>query len=70
MGLVDGKSKAYRTRRRLMLEMLEGRLAMTAEGQTFTVDQTIDTSGLLGTITGTIQWGDGTSSVATLLNPP
>lgn len=70
MGLVDRKSKAYRSRRRLMLEMLEGRLAMTAEGQAFTVDQTIDTSGLLGTITGTIQWGDGTSSVATLLNPP
>jgi len=52
------------------MEMLENRLTMTAEGQSFAVDQTIDTSDLLGAITGTIQWGDGTSSAATLLNPP
>ena len=70
MRLADRKRNAHRSRRRLMMETLESRLAMTAEGQTFAVDQSLDTSGLLGTITGTIQWGDGTSSAATLLNAP
>lgn len=70
MGPAYRTSKVYRSRRPLLLELLESRLTMTAEGQTFVVDQNVDTSGLLGTITGTIQWGDGTSSVAALLSPP
>jgi len=43
---------------------------MTAEGQTHTFDQTVDVSELMGDITGTVQWGDGTSSPATIASKP
>lgn len=52
------------------MESLDPRLAMTAEGQTYALDQTLDVSELAGDISGTIQWGDGTSSTATIASKP
>ncbi len=43
---------------------------MTAEGQSFAINQVVDTSGLGGAISGTVQWGDGTSSVASISAGP
>jgi PKD repeat protein len=43
---------------------------MTAEAQTYNLDQSFDVSELIGDVTGTIQWGDGTSSPATIASKP
>jgi PKD repeat protein len=43
---------------------------MTAEGQSYALDQWLDASELMGDVTGTIQWGDGTSSPATIAAKP
>jgi hypothetical protein len=52
-------------------EKLEDRrMLATSEGQVFSFQQTIDTSGLLGTLSGTIQWKDGTQSAAVISNAP
>lgn len=58
------------TKRRLRLESLESRRLLIAEGQTFPIDQTLDTSDFLGTLSASIQWGDGTTTAATIQNPP
>ena len=50
--------------RRLLIERLDPRLAFTAEGQAFAFNQVFETSGLGGTISGNVLWGDGTSSPA------
>jgi PKD repeat protein len=51
----------------LRVESLEARNLMIAEGDLWTVsNQSFDTSGLGGTISGTMQWGNGRSSEATL----
>jgi|LakMenEpi03Aug12_release.lakeMendotaPanAssembly.Ray.scaffolds.fasta_scaffold01235_26 hypothetical protein len=52
-------------------EKLEDRrMLATSEGEVFSFQQTIDTSGLLGTLSGTIQWKDGTQSAAAISNAP
>lgn len=43
---------------------------LTAEGQSFSVDRSIDVSDLSGAVTGSIAWGDGTTSAATVQNSP
>ena len=43
---------------------------MTAEGQSFALNQTIDTSGIGGAIGGVVLWGDGTSSPANVSTSP
>jgi hypothetical protein len=58
------------TRRNLGFERLESRALLTAEGQAYAFDQTLDVSDLYGTVTGAIAWGDGTASSATIQNPP
>lgn len=58
------------TNRSLQFEGLERRYAMTAEGQAFALDLSMPTHELAGTLSGTVQWGDGTSSPAVLQNPP
>ena len=50
--------------RRLLVERLDPRLAFTAEGQASAFNQVFETSGLGGTISGNLLWGDGTSSPA------
>jgi hypothetical protein len=53
-----------RTPRRLLVERLDSRFALTGEGQAFSFNQVFETSGLGGTISGNVLWGDGTSSPA------
>lgn len=45
-------------------------LATVNEGEVFSFQQTIDTSGLSGTLSGTIQWKDGSQSAAVISNAP
>ena len=53
-------------RRSLRIERLTDRFALTAEGQIFSLNQIVDTSALGGAITGSLLWGDGSSSAAVL----
>ena len=57
-------------KRRLGFQLLESRELLTAEGQSYLLDRTLDVSDLFGTVTGSIAWGDGTSSSATIQSPP
>ncbi len=52
----------------IALERLEERYAFSVEGSTFAIDQTLDTTGLLGTVSANAQWGDGTQSALTVSN--
>lgn len=52
------------------MERLSSRYALTAEGQAFSFNQTIDTSAIGGTISGVVQWGDGTTSPANVGGSP
>ena len=63
-------SKKNSRTRLLQFERLNSRIALTAEGQSFAINQTIDTSELGGAIGGSIQWGDGTTSVASVTASP
>ena len=56
--------------RRLVLERLSERLPLTAEGQAFSLNQTFDISAIGGAASGSILWGDGTSSAATIGTQP
>ena len=48
----------------LQIERLSARIALTAEGQSFSLNQIVDSTGIGGAISGTVLWGDGTSSPA------
>jgi PKD repeat protein len=56
--------------RKLSLEPLVSRLPLTAEGQSYSLDQSLDVSDLIGEISASVQWGDGTTSSATLASKP
>ncbi len=56
--------------RSLQIERLLSRYPLTAEGQTFSFNQSIDTSAIGGTIAGSVLWGDGTSSLANVSASP
>jgi hypothetical protein len=43
---------------------------MTAEGQSLAFDRAFDVSDLFGTVSGSIAWGDGTGSAATIQDAP
>lgn len=58
-----------RWRRRLVVQGLECRRVMTAEGAVFPISQTFDTTGMVGTIAASIDWGDGTQTVGEIANP-
>ncbi len=62
--------KANSNLRSLQFERLSARIALTAEGQSFSIHQTIDTSGIGGAIGGLVLWGDGTSSPAIVSSSP
>jgi PKD repeat protein len=64
------KSRRNHRHRRLCVESLSPRLVMTGEGQTYAMDYWLDASELMGDVTGAIQWGDGTSSPATIASKP
>ncbi|MFM9064962.1 MAG: hypothetical protein ACKOOI_18270, partial [Pirellula sp.] len=64
------REKRHPKKRKFAIEQLESRWAMTAEGQSFDLERTLDTSDLFCAITGTIAWGDGSGSSASIQNPP
>ncbi|MCE3016679.1 MAG: PKD domain-containing protein [Pirellula sp.] len=45
--------------RKFTYESLEPRFVMTAEGSVFSLQQSYDTSGLGGNVSGVVEWGDG-----------
>ncbi len=53
------RRRVYRGRR---FEALEQRQLLVAEGEPFALTRNLDAAGLVGTITSTVQWGDGTTS--------
>ena len=59
-------NSARLTPRPLRIEDLSKRLLLTAEGQAFSLNQVFDTSPVTGSLTGSILWGDGTTTAATL----
>ena len=61
--------KNLRTRL-LQCERLFSRIALTAEGQSFAINQTIDSSSFGGSIGGSVLWGDGTTSAANVSASP
>lgn len=63
-------ARTKRGSRKLLFERLLERLPFTAEGQTFTLNQGFDISGMGGVVTGSVLWGDGTSSAATVGTQP
>lgn len=65
---MNGRSHRLSTRRIRNFETLsDRRLLAVAEGAVFQADTTIDLDGLAGEISGTFQWGDGTSSPANIV---
>lgn len=56
--------------RSLQIERLSSRFPLTAEGQNFSFNQSIDTAAIGGAIAGTVLWGDGTSSLANVSVSP
>lgn len=62
--------KKLRPNRNVLFEALESRFPLTAEAESYLLAQTLDVSAIGGTVTGSITWGDGTSSSATISNAP
>jgi hypothetical protein len=56
--------------RRLVVEHLDSRYPLTAEGQSFSFNQVFETSAIGGAISGSVQWGDGSTSAATVSAAP
>lgn len=69
LGLRRRAKKNLRTRL-LQCERLFSRIALTAEGQSFAINQTIDSSSFGGSIGGLVLWGDGTTSAANVSASP
>ncbi len=53
-----------RPRRWLRLQSLEPRFNFSAEGAEFTLSRSFDTAGLLGNVSATVNWGDGSAPTA------
>ena len=74
--MVDRRSKrisepfSKQRSRFLRIERLSERFALTAEGQVFSLNQSVDTSAIGGSITSNILWGDGSSSAANVSPSP
>lgn len=66
----DGRRFERRFRRRgLGVQVLECRRVMTTEGALFPISQTFDTTGMVGAMSASIQWGDGTQTAGDIANP-
>lgn len=57
---LSGNSHAFR------FETLESRRLLVAEAESFNLTRPVDLSGLVGTPSATVNWGDGKSSAATI----
>ncbi|XZE37004.1 dockerin type I domain-containing protein [Pirellulaceae bacterium SH501] len=53
-----------------LVEKLECRLPLSAEGSLYQLSQSYDTSGLGGQITAAVEWGDGSSSAGAIASQP
>ncbi len=53
-----------RRTRQLGVELLETRRLLVGQGEVFSLNEVLDTSGLLGDVSAEIHWGDATSSAA------
>ena len=51
-------------------ELLEDRRVLATEGEVITIERTLDTSAMAGSISGTISWNDGTTSSAQIIGQP
>ncbi len=56
--------------RALRFESLDRRIVFSAEGAAFQVDTPLDATGLLGNLTASANWGDGTTSAISVSTPP
>ncbi len=52
--------------RSLQSQRLEDRRLLVAEGEVFSLSQVVNTAGLVGAITSTVRWGDGSESAASV----
>lgn len=60
------RSKTRRANRRPRLESLELRRMLVAEGAVFNLSAPVDTAGIVGNASALVDWGDGTTSAATI----
>ncbi len=56
--------------RALRCETLEVRRLLVAEGETFSLTQTVDATGLLGNVSAQVRWGDGSQTAAVVSAQP
>jgi hypothetical protein len=56
--------------RKFTFESLEPRFAMTAEGSVYSLQQSYDTSGLGGAVSGVVEWGDGQTAPLAISSQP
>ena len=59
--------KKNQVRRASCFEHLETRRLLIGEGEEFSLARTFDTTGLVGSLSSTIRWGDGTESAGTVV---
>ena len=59
-------SRALRAKRGLSFESLECRRLLVGEGAEFSVSETFNTTGLVGSLQSTVRWGDGTETPGTV----
>mgnify|MGYP003662912816 CR=1 FL=1 len=62
LGRARRPSHSPAAKRLCRIENLETRRLLVAEGAAFDISQAFDTTGLVGSFTSTIDWGDGTTS--------
>ena len=60
------KRRPGRRGRRVLLESLEPRCLLTAEGDLFALSEVVDSSGLSGSLSATVDWGDGATNAGTI----
>ncbi len=51
----------------MQFECLESRAMLVSEGEVFNLSRSFDATGLLGNVSSTIRWGDGTESAGTVV---
>ncbi len=56
--------------RRLLIECLEARLPLTAEGSPYALDVSVETAGILGNVSAEAVWGDGSSTPLQVSSAP
>ena len=60
------KQRSLRKRRSLQFQQMEDRRMLIAEGDSFSITRSFDTTGLVGSLSSTVQWGDGSQTSGTV----